>query len=60
MPRTRKQEKPGRPKEYSGERRPITTQWPVELIEYVDRATDNRTKWFIEAAEEKMEREKQQ
>lgn len=57
-PRIRKQEKPGRPVEYKDmKRRPITTQWPVELIEYIDAVTDNRTKWLIEAAEQRRERE---
>lgn len=59
MPRERKQEKAGRPPIYEGERRPITTLWPVEIIEYVDKHADNRTKWLIDAAREKMEREQQ-
>lgn len=58
MKRERKQERPGRPAEYDKPRKPITIQWPVDLIEYIDNVTDNRTKWLIEAAEEKMERER--
>jgi hypothetical protein len=55
--RIRKQDKVGRPAIYEGERRPITVLWPVEIVNYVDLHTDNRTKWLIEAAREKMERE---
>ena len=57
MPKEKKQEKPGRPPEYTGPRKPITIQWPVDLITYIDGVTDNRTRWLIEAAREKMERE---
>jgi len=52
--------KPGRPvsSEYKDvKRRPITVQWPAELINYIDSVTGNRTKWLIEAAEERRKRE---
>ena len=61
MTRERKREKPGRPYDpaYKDiERKPITIQWPVELISHIDEITNNRTKWLIEAAEEKLSREK--
>lgn len=58
MPRTPKQEKPGRPIEYKDvERKSITFQLPVELIKYIDSITQNRTKWLTEAVEEKQSRE---
>lgn len=50
----------GRPVDpyYPGrKRRPIMTQWPEDLIERVDALTKNRTKWLIEAVEEKLSRE---
>lgn len=58
MPKEKKQEKPGRPPEYEGPRKPITIQWPVDLITYIDSVTDNRTKWLINAARKEMERER--
>lgn len=63
MPRVRKQEKPGRPYDpaYKDvERKPITILWPVELIQAIDAIANNRTKWLVEAAEEKLKREKDQ
>lgn len=60
MKRVRKQEKPGRPKteEYKDvKRRPITIQYPEELISYIDSITDNRTKWIVEAAEARRKQE---
>jgi|GEM_PF-6625338 len=48
---------PGRPQEYTGERKPVTTLWPIEILKYIDSVADNRTKWLIEAAQEKIERE---
>jgi len=48
---------PGRPQEYEGERKPVTTLWPIEVLRYIDSVADNRTKWLIEAAQEKIERE---
>lgn len=60
MPEKRSHEKPGRPTEYKGPRKPITTQWPVDIIEYIDSVTDNRTKWLLEAAREKIAREKRE
>lgn len=50
-------EKAGRPATYSGERKPVTVQWPVELLAYIDSVADNRTRWLIEAAQEKRDRE---
>lgn len=57
------QDHPGRPEtEYykkRGKRRAITTLWPEALINYIDEkeGLGKRTKWLIEAAEEKMARE---
>jgi hypothetical protein len=52
---------PGRPVEpvYQGvARKPITIQWPVELISAIDKLTNNRTKWLIEAAEMRLSQER--
>lgn len=48
----------GRPAKYTSDRKAVTTLWPVELLKYINTVTENRTQWLIEAAQEKMEREK--
>jgi len=52
-----KTKKPGTRKIY-GDRESIRLLLPVDLIEYIDSVTDNRTKWLIEAAQEKRQRER--
>jgi hypothetical protein len=50
----------GRPAdpEYQGViRKPITIQWPASLISAIDERVPNRTKWLIQAAEEKFQRD---
>lgn len=48
--------KPGPRKQYS-ERQSIKLLLPSELVNYIDSVATNRTKWLIEAAQEKRERE---
>ncbi len=50
--------KPGPRKQY-GERQDVRLLLPVELMDYIDSVTSNRTKWLIEAAQEKRQREEE-
>lgn len=48
--------KPGARKQYE-DRQAVRLLLPIELIEYIDSVTTNRTQWLITAAQEKKERE---
>jgi hypothetical protein len=52
--------KAGRPIKYKTERKPITIQWPVDLINFIDSVSDNRSQWLIEAARQRMQQEQDQ
>lgn len=48
--------KPGARKQYP-DRQAVKLLLPIELVEYIDRTTTNRTQWLIRAAQEMKERE---
>ena len=50
----------GRPTEHIEEHKRTTIELPSSLIEFLKTVKPNRTKWVIEAIQEKMEREQEQ
>lgn len=49
----------GRPVEHTEPHKRTTIELPVSLIEYLQTVKPNRTKWVIEAIEEKRKREQE-